>query len=103
MTYRTPEQDARLSDLYQERDSVIDYGIKNNVDISLALDGIDAEIEALTTDLDEPDTASEAHAAMIGDDPRTPKERALDEWQAGAKETEFGTREWFAGIQPIEF
>jgi len=54
MTYRTPEQDARLSDLYQERDRVIDYGIKNRVDISLALDGIDAEIETLTTDLDEP-------------------------------------------------
>ena len=36
-------------------------------------------------------------------DPRTAEEKALDEWQADCKQTEFGSREWFAGIEPIEF
>ena len=48
MAYRTPEQDQELAQLHEQREAVQDYGIKNKVDVSQALAGLDAEIWMLT-------------------------------------------------------
>jgi len=64
MAYRTPEQDERLFRLYDERDRLCDYKTAHpTADISVALDAVDAEIETLTTDLDE--QAQDEQAALF--------------------------------------
>lgn len=45
----------------------------------------------------------QAYMAAQQNDPRTAEQRDLDEWQAEAEETQFGTAEWYKRIDPIPF
>lgn len=82
--YRTAEQDARLKELYIERDRVCDYAASHNVDVSLALSEIDKEIEFLTAGIGE--MACQKCAAKSLND-MTQEEQA----------------EWFASAEPIDW
>ena len=124
MAYRTPEQDQELAQLYAERDAVQDYGIKNKVDVSQALAGLDAEIWMLTEFL-EPvrdmfdDLGHEERWAfellLAVTDEWTDKQQAIvieiAQWGLSLSVSEKNLNDmtpgeqaqWFAGIQPIEF
>ena len=49
---RTADQDKELTDLYEQRETVQDYGIKHKVDVSMAISRLDADIWMLTEFLD---------------------------------------------------
>ena len=49
---RTAEQDQELTDLYEQRETVQDYGIEHKVDVSMAISRLDADIWMLTEFLD---------------------------------------------------
>jgi hypothetical protein len=56
MMYRTPIQDERLQHLYAEREQILDAAAELYLrpeELALALGDVDAEIELLTTDLDD--------------------------------------------------